>query len=60
MDFTATIIFVIASFALGAVVYMKRDSLPANMKRSLALISILMIAFSFFLIVYSLYSMGLE
>ncbi|MUT68832.1 hypothetical protein [Paenibacillus sp. NEAU-GSW1] len=60
MDFTATIIFVIASFVLGGVVFMKRESIAPPFRRSLALISIVFIAFSFFLVVYSLFTMGME
>ncbi|GGG55625.1 hypothetical protein [Paenibacillus radicis (ex Gao et al. 2016)] len=60
MDFTATIIFVIASFVLGAVVFAKRESIAPQFRRSLALISIAFIAFSFFLVVYSLFTMGQE
>ncbi|RIX54054.1 hypothetical protein D3P08_07320 [Paenibacillus nanensis] len=55
---TSTIIFIIAAFALGAVTIMKRDSLPPKMRRGLALISLVMIAFAFFLIVYALFTMG--
>lgn len=58
MDFTATIIFIIAAFALGAVVIMKRDSIPPGMRRGLALTTIVLIVFAFFLLVYSLYNMG--
>ncbi|WP_028610301.1 hypothetical protein [Paenibacillus harenae] len=58
MDATATLIFIIAAFSLGAVVIMKRDSLPPGMRRVLALISIALIAFAFFLIVYAFFTMG--
>lgn len=58
MDTTATIIFIIAAFALGAIVIMQRNTLPPKMKRGLALISIFLIAFAFFLIVYSFFRMG--
>ncbi|MOA57715.1 hypothetical protein D3C78_1819430 [compost metagenome] len=58
MDPTATIIFIIAAFSLGAIIIMKRDTLPPGMRRGLALISIGLIAFAFFLIVYAFYSMG--
>ncbi|MDQ6421844.1 hypothetical protein RB620_20660 [Paenibacillus sp. LHD-117] len=58
MDTTSTIIFIVAAFSLGAIVIMKRDSLPQSMRRGLAIVSILLIAFSFFLIAYSLFTMG--
>lgn len=53
MDSTATLVFIIAAFCLGAVVILKRDSIPPSMRRGVALIAIVLIAFSFFLIVYS-------
>ncbi|PZD95942.1 hypothetical protein DNH61_10925 [Paenibacillus sambharensis] len=58
MDATATLIFIIASFSLGAVILMKRESIPASMRRGIALAAIVLIAFAFFLIVYSLFNMG--
>lgn len=58
MDATASIIFIIAAFSLGAIVIMKRDSLPAGLRRGLALVSIAFIAFAFFMIVYALFTMG--
>lgn len=58
MDTMSTVIFVIAAFAAGGILILKRDSLPQSMRRGLAILSILLIAFSFFLIVYSLFNMG--
>ncbi|WP_165279950.1 hypothetical protein [Paenibacillus protaetiae] len=58
MDFTATIIFIIAAFVLGGVVILQRNSIPERMRRPLALISIALIAFAFFLLVYGLATMG--
>ncbi|UVI31923.1 hypothetical protein [Paenibacillus spongiae] len=58
MDTTATIIFIIASFSLGVIVIMQRDRVPERLRRWIALSSILFIAFAFFLIVYSLATMG--
>lgn len=55
---TSSIVFIIAAFSLGAIVVMKRDTLPPKMRRGMALISIALIAFAFFLIVYSLFTMG--
>ncbi|MCR2806527.1 hypothetical protein [Paenibacillus soyae] len=55
---TSSIIFIIAAFCLGAVVIMKREAIPPKMRRWLALFSIAMIAFAFFLIVYALFTMG--
>jgi len=58
MDTSATLIFIIAAFSLGAIVIMKRDSIPASMRRGISLIAIALIAFAFFLIVFSLFNMG--
>lgn len=55
---TSSVIFIIAAFALAAVTIMKRDTLPPKMRKGLALISLVMIVFAFFLIVYSLFTMG--
>ncbi|MFD0586658.1 hypothetical protein ACFQZE_01485 [Paenibacillus sp. GCM10027627] len=55
---TSSIIFIIAAFSLGAVLILKRDTIPPGMRRGLAIISICLIAFAFFLIVYSLITMG--
>ncbi len=58
MDSTTSIIFIIAAFSLGLIVVMKRDALPPRLRRGMALVSIALIAFAFFLIVYSFFSMG--
>ncbi|MGG1635908.1 hypothetical protein MHH56_20665 [Paenibacillus sp. FSL K6-3182] len=58
MDATASVIFIIAAFALGAIVILKRDTLPPGIRRGLALVSIGFIAFAFFLIVYAFFTMG--
>ncbi|GIP43364.1 hypothetical protein J45TS6_18230 [Paenibacillus sp. J45TS6] len=59
MDVSSNIlIFIVSAFLLGVVVIVKKDSLPQRLRRPLAIISILMIAFAFFLIMYSLLTMG--
>lgn len=58
MDATSAIIFIIAAFSLGAVLIMKRDAIPARLRKAMAIISILLIGFAFFLIVYALSTMG--
>lgn len=55
---TSSLIFIILAFSLGAILVMKRDTLPPRLKRGLALSAIVMIAFAFFIIVYSFYRMG--
>ncbi|AZN40255.1 hypothetical protein [Paenibacillus albus] len=58
MDTTAAIIFIIAAFSLGLIVIMQRNNIPANLRRGLAIATIVFVAFAFFLIVYSLTTMG--
>lgn len=59
MDVSSNIlIFIVSAFLLGVVIIVKKDSLPQKLRRPLAIISILMIAFAFFLIMYSLLTLG--
>ncbi|CAG7625376.1 hypothetical protein PAESOLCIP111_02719 [Paenibacillus solanacearum] len=54
MNNAASIItFLIVSFSLALILIMKKDSLPSGVKRPLALLALVMVAFSFALIVYS-------
>nr|WP_249435864.1 hypothetical protein [Paenibacillus sp. Marseille-Q4541] len=52
------LIFIVSAFLLGVVLIMKRDSVPQRLRRPLAIASILMISFAFFLIIYSMFTMG--
>ncbi|MWV43809.1 hypothetical protein GRF59_09190 [Paenibacillus sp. HJL G12] len=58
MEYNSTLIFIISAFCLGAVLIMMRNSVPQKLKRGLASIAAVMILFAFFLIVYSLFTMG--
>ncbi|REE82720.1 hypothetical protein A8990_11784 [Paenibacillus taihuensis] len=58
MDTTAALIFIIAAFSLGLIIIMQRNNIPANLRRGLAIAAIAFVAFAFFLIVYSLTTMG--
>ncbi|MBO9604347.1 MAG: hypothetical protein J7639_00275 [Paenibacillaceae bacterium] len=53
VDSASILTFLIVSFSLALVLIMKRDTIPPQMKRYLALIAIVMVGVSFFLIVYS-------
>lgn len=56
---TASIVmFMILSFSLALIVIMKRDTIPPQMRRMLALVSIVLVSFAFFLIVFSFLSAG--
>jgi hypothetical protein len=50
--------FIIVSFALAFILIMKKDSLPSGVKRPLALLALVMIAFSFGLIIYSFFGLA--
>ncbi|WP_152397269.1 hypothetical protein [Paenibacillus guangzhouensis] len=58
MDSTSILIFIILAFSLGAILIMKKDSIPAPLRRVMAIITILLVAFAFFLIVYSAFYLG--
>lgn len=55
---SSTLIFIISSFALGVILILSRDKIPSQMKRGMAILSILLILFAFFLIVYSFFTAG--
>lgn len=52
------IIFIISAFALGVILILMRDRLPARLRRGMAVTAILLILFAFFLIVYSFITAG--
>lgn len=51
-------IFVILSFCFALVLIMKKDSIAPGFRRGLAIMAAVMMAFSFFLIMYSFMTMG--
>jgi hypothetical protein len=58
METDANIIFIIASFGFAVILIMSRERIPQAMRRSMALLSILLVLFAFFLIVYSFFRAG--
>ena len=58
MDPSISLIFIIVAIALGLVLVMNKDTIPARIKKWLALFAIVMIGFAFFIIVYSLFTLG--
>jgi hypothetical protein len=50
--------FVIVAFSLGAILIMKKDTLPSHVRRPMALLAIFMIACAFFLVVFSFISLS--
>lgn len=55
---SSTLIFIISSFALGVILILSRERIPNQLKRGMAILSILLILFAFFLIVYSFFNAG--
>ncbi|MDF2652406.1 MULTISPECIES: hypothetical protein [unclassified Paenibacillus] len=58
-DSGSIITFVLVSFCLAIILIMKKDSLPAQMKRYLALLAIVMVSLSFVLILISFFGAGM-
>ncbi|NOU67283.1 hypothetical protein GC096_24880 [Paenibacillus sp. LMG 31461] len=57
-DSGSILTFVIVSFCLAIILIMKKDSLPVQMKRYLALLAIVMVSISFVLILLSFFRAG--
>ncbi|CAM3479214.1 hypothetical protein PALU110988_24810 [Paenibacillus lupini] len=55
---SANVIFVISAFVLGGLVILKRDSMAPRLRKWMAIFSIVLIAFAFFLIVWSFFTLG--
>lgn len=58
MDSSA-LLFILSSFALGIILIVSRERIPARLRRGMAAIAVLLILFSFFLIVYSFFTAGM-
>lgn len=58
MNAESSIIFIILAFSLGAILIMKKDTLPPSLKKWLAISAIFLIVFSFFIIIFSLFNLG--
>jgi uncharacterized membrane protein (GlpM family) len=56
---SSTLVFIVAAFALGIVLIVSRERIPPQLRRGMAIISIVLIAFAFFLIVYSFFTAGI-
>ncbi|QTH46237.1 hypothetical protein J4772_18495 [Cohnella sp. LGH] len=58
MNNEANLIFIISSFCLAVVLILTRDRVPERMRRPMAIITIALVLFAFFLIVYNLFIIG--
>lgn len=59
MTDNSTLLFIISSFALGVILIVSRERIPQQLKRGMAILSIALILFAFFLIVYSFFTAGM-
>ena len=51
------ITFIIVAFAFAVVLIMKKDTLPAKVKRPLAIVALVIVSFAFILMLYSFFTM---
>ncbi|MCR8843409.1 hypothetical protein NQ117_06915 [Paenibacillus sp. SC116] len=58
MDSSITLVFIITAFSLGAVIVWKKDTIPPQLRKFMALTTLVFILFAFFLIVYSFITLG--
>ncbi|SMF78375.1 hypothetical protein SAMN05661091_1553 [Paenibacillus uliginis N3/975] len=58
MNYTNAVIFIILAFSLGLIMIMNKDSIPQKIRKGMALTAVALILFAFYIIVYSLYTMG--
>ncbi|MFB9280160.1 hypothetical protein [Cohnella cellulosilytica] len=58
MNNEANLIFIISSFCLAVVLILTRERIPERLRRPMALITIALVLFAFFLIVYNFFIMG--
>ncbi|WP_127585435.1 hypothetical protein [Paenibacillus koleovorans] len=54
IDPGSILLFMIISFSLALILIMKRETIPPQLRRTLALIAIVMVSCSFFLLLYSM------
>ncbi|MFC7680853.1 hypothetical protein [Paenibacillus sp. GCM10028914] len=58
MDYTNAVIFIILAFSLGLIMIMNKDRIPQKIRKGMALTAITLILFAFYIIVYSLFTLG--
>ncbi|NEW08756.1 hypothetical protein GK047_22430 [Paenibacillus sp. SYP-B3998] len=58
-DSGSILTFILVSFCLAVILIMKKDSLPPQMKRYLALLAIVMVSISFVLVLISFFGVGM-
>lgn len=58
MDASVILTFIIVAFSLGLILIMTKDRIPPQFRRGLAIVAIIMVTYAFFLILYSLFTLG--
>ncbi|MDF2719978.1 MAG: hypothetical protein K0R28_6903 [Paenibacillus sp.] len=58
-DTGSIVLFTILTFSLALIMIMNKDTIPPQLRRVLALITIVLVSCSFFMIVFSLLGTGL-
>ncbi|WJH34558.1 hypothetical protein MJA45_19380 [Paenibacillus aurantius] len=58
MDYGLIVTFIIVSFCLALLLIIKKDTLAPQARRPLALIALVMIVVSFFLLMYTILNAG--
>lgn len=59
MPSDSNLVFIISAFAFGVILILMKERLPAPMRRGIAITAALLVAFAFFLIVYSFMTAGI-
>ncbi|WP_422657671.1 hypothetical protein ACK8P5_18200 [Paenibacillus sp. EC2-1] len=58
MDYSNAVIFIILAFSLGLIMIMNKDRIPQKIRSGMALTTVALILFAFWIIVYSLLNLG--
>jgi len=56
LDASASQMFILSAFALAAILILRRDSIPAKLRRGMAIFALVLVALAFILLVYSLWT----
>lgn len=54
LDAGSVILFTIVSFSLAVILIMKKDTIPPQLRRFMAIIAIMLVSCAFFLMLYSM------
>lgn len=55
MNQEMVVVFIIVAFSFGLIIIMKKDAIPAQLRRGLAIASVLMVIAAFALMLYSFF-----